>query len=96
MEGVTYVVRQRLLFSTMVLDLAAMFFGSVRALMPFYAEQVFRVGAQGLGFLYAAPGVGALLAVGHLRLGVAACAGRGWRCSSRSARGGSPSRRSAS
>jgi MFS family permease len=62
MEGVTYVVRQRLLFSTMVLDLAAMFFGSVRALMPFYAEQVFKVGAQGLGLLYAAPGVGALLA----------------------------------
>ena len=62
MEGVTYVVRQRLLFSTMVLDLAAMFFGSVRALMPFYAEQVFKVGAQGLGFLYAAPGVGALIA----------------------------------
>lgn len=61
-EGVTYVVRQRLLFSTMVLDLAAMFFGSVRALMPFYAEQVFRVGAQGLGLLYAAPGVGALIA----------------------------------
>jgi MFS family permease len=63
MEGVRYVVRQRLLFSTMVLDLSAMFFGSVRALMPFYAEQVFRVGAQGLGLLYAAPGVGALIAV---------------------------------
>ena len=46
----------------MVLDLAAMFFGSVRALMPFYAEQVFRVGAQGLGLLFAAPGVGALIA----------------------------------
>ncbi len=61
-EGVSYVVRQRLLFSTMVLDLSAMFFGSVRALMPFYAEQVFKVGAQGLGFLYAAPGVGALIA----------------------------------
>lgn len=62
-EGVTYVVRQRLLFSTMVLDLAAMFFGSVRALLPFYAEQVFKVGAQGLGLLFAAPGAGALIAV---------------------------------
>jgi MFS family permease len=31
--------------------------------MPFYAEQVFRVGAQGLGLLYAAPGLGALVAV---------------------------------
>ena len=62
-EGVMYVVRQRLLFSTMVLDLAAMFFGSIRALMPFYAEQVFKVGAAGLGLLFAAPGVGALIAV---------------------------------
>ena len=62
-EGVMYVLRRRLLFSTMVLDLAAMFFGSIRALMPFYAEQVFKVGAAGLGLLFAAPGVGALLAV---------------------------------
>lgn len=62
-EGLTYVVRNRLLFSEMVIDLLAMFFGSVRALMPFYAEQVFRVGAQGLGLLFAAPGVGALVAV---------------------------------
>jgi len=62
-EGIMYVLRQRLLFSTMVLDLAAMFFGSIRALMPFYAEQVFKVGAAGLGLLFAAPGVGALVAV---------------------------------
>ena len=62
-EGVTHVARNRLLLSEMVIDLLAMFFGSVRALMPFYAEQVFRVGAQGLGLLFAAPGVGALIAV---------------------------------
>jgi MFS family permease len=62
-EGILYVLRRRLLFSTMVLDLAAMFFGSIRALMPFYAEQVFKVGAAGLGLLFAAPGVGALVAV---------------------------------
>ena len=61
-EGVTYVARNRLLLSEMVIDLLAMFFGSVRALMPFYAEQVFKVGAQGLGLLFAAPGVGALIA----------------------------------
>jgi MFS family permease len=62
-EGVHYVARNRLLLSSMTIDLLAMFFGSVRALMPFYAEQVFKVGAQGLGLLFAAPGVGALLAV---------------------------------
>jgi MFS family permease len=62
-EGLSYVLRNRLLLSEMVIDLLAMFFGSVRALMPFYAEQVFKVGAQGLGLLFAAPGVGALIAV---------------------------------
>ena len=62
-EGVTYVARHRLLLSSMTIDLLAMFFGSARALMPFYAEQVFKVGAQGLGLLFAAPGVGALIAV---------------------------------
>lgn len=62
-EGVQYARRHRLLLSSMVVDLLAMFFGSTRALFPFYAEQVFKVGAQGLGLLYAAPGVGAVLAV---------------------------------
>ena len=62
-EGVSYVARHRLLRSSITIDVLAMFFGSVRALMPFYAEQVFKVGAQGLGLLFAAPGVGALIAV---------------------------------
>jgi MFS family permease len=62
-EGVRYVAGHRLLLSSMAMDLAAMLLASPRALFPFYAEQVFKVGAQGLGFLYAAPGVGALIAV---------------------------------
>ena len=62
-EGVSFVARHRLLRSSITIDVLAMFFGSARALMPFYAEQVFKVGAQGLGLLFAAPGVGALIAV---------------------------------
>ncbi len=62
-EGVRYVAGHRLLLSSMSMDLAAMLLASPRALFPFYAEQVFKVGAQGLGLLYAAPGVGALIAV---------------------------------
>jgi MFS family permease len=46
----------------MSLDFLAMFFGSPRALFPYYADQVFRVGPEGLGLLFAAPGVGSLLA----------------------------------
>ncbi|MDP9252703.1 MAG: MFS transporter [Chloroflexota bacterium] len=62
-EGVRYVAGHRLLLSSMSMDLAAMLLASPRALFPFYAEQVFKVGAQGLGLLFAAPGVGALIAV---------------------------------
>ncbi len=62
-EGVRYVAGHRLLLSSMSMDLAAMLLASPRALFPFYAEQVFKVGAQGLGLLYAAPGLGALIAV---------------------------------
>jgi MFS family permease len=46
----------------MLLDFLATFFGSPRALFPFYADRVFAVGPQGLGLLFAAPGVGALVA----------------------------------
>ncbi|HVD31002.1 MAG TPA: MFS transporter, partial [Methylomirabilota bacterium] len=33
-----------------------------RALFPFYADRIFAVGPQGLGLLFAAPGVGSLIA----------------------------------
>lgn len=60
-EGFAYLRRQRLLVSTFVIDLVAMIFGMPRAVFPELAEEVFRVGAQGLGLLYSAPAVGALL-----------------------------------
>src|SRR5437870_11285607 len=46
----------------MLLDFLATFFGSPRALFPFYADRVFAVGPEGLGLLFAAPGVGSLVA----------------------------------
>ena len=61
-EGITYLRANRILFSTFVLDFLATFFGSPRALFPFYADRVFSVGPQGLGLLFAAPGVGSLIA----------------------------------
>jgi hypothetical protein len=45
-----------------VLDFGATFFGSSRALLPVYARDIVRVGPAGLGMLYAASAVGALLA----------------------------------
>ena len=44
------------------MDLAAMIFGLPRAVFPLLALTTFHAGAQGLGLLYAAPGLGALVA----------------------------------
>jgi MFS family permease len=55
------------LLSTFLIDLDAMIFGMPRALFPVLALTVFHVGPQGLGLLYAAPAVGAV--VGALTAG---------------------------
>jgi MFS family permease len=60
-EGFRYLRRRRVLLSTFLIDLNAMIFGMPRALFPVLALTVFHVGPQGLGLLYAAPAVGALL-----------------------------------
>ena len=46
----------------MVLDFFANFFASAMALLPIFAQDILRVGAQGYGWLYAAPSVGAVVA----------------------------------
>ena len=61
-EGVRYLGMTRILLATMSLDFLATFFGSPRALFPYYADRVFHVGPEGLGLLYASMGVGALIA----------------------------------
>ena len=62
LEGLAYLRANRVLFSTFVVDFLATFFGSPRALFPYYADRVFAVGPQGLGLLFAAPGIGSLIA----------------------------------
>jgi len=59
-EGLTFLKSQPILLSTFVIDLNAMIFGFPKALFPALALQVFKVGAGGLGLLYAAPSVGSL------------------------------------
>jgi MFS family permease len=66
-EGFTYLRGKRVLVSTFLVDLDAMIFGMPRAVFPVLALTVFHVGAQGLGWLYAAPAIGAL--VGALTAG---------------------------
>jgi len=60
-EALRYARGNSVLLAIFVADLDAMVFGMPRALFPALAAHLFRVGPQGLGLLYAAPGVGALV-----------------------------------
>jgi MFS family permease len=62
LEGLRFVFRTPLIRATMLLDFVATFFASATALLPIFAQDVLKVGAQGYGILSAAPSVGALIA----------------------------------
>lgn len=59
-EGARFSFRSPLILSIFLVDLGAMIFGMPRAVFPALAENVLRIGASGVGLLYAAPSVGAL------------------------------------
>src|SRR4029434_4828512 len=52
---------QRVILGALTLDLLAVFFGGVVALLPIFASDILHVGADGFGTLQAAPGAGAVL-----------------------------------
>jgi MFS family permease len=60
-EGLAFVWRRRPVLGAISLDLFAVLFGGAVALLPAYATDVLHVGPQGLGWLRAAPGMGAAL-----------------------------------
>jgi len=61
LEGMSFLRGRQVLQGVYLVDLNAMIFGMPRALFPALAAGLFHVGPGGLGLLYAAPGVGALL-----------------------------------
>ena len=61
LEGLRFVFQAPLIRSTMLLDFFATFFASATALLPIFAQDILKVGAQGYGLLSAAPSVGAML-----------------------------------
>ncbi len=61
-DGLRFARSRPALLSTFAIDLNAMIFGMPRALFPALAKSTFLVGPGGLGLLYAAPAVGALVA----------------------------------
>lgn len=61
-EGLTYLRGQPLLQSGFLIDLNAMIFGMPHALFPALGTEIFGGDATTVGLLYAAPGMGALIA----------------------------------
>ncbi len=63
MEGLQFVFRTKELLGAITLDLFAVLFGGAVALVPVYARDILKVGAQGFGFLNAAVDIGAIISV---------------------------------
>jgi MFS family permease len=59
--GLRFVFQNKIILSAISLDLFAVLFGGAVALLPIFADEVLRVGKEGLGILRAAPSIGALL-----------------------------------
>jgi MFS family permease len=60
LAGFRYVLNNRLILAAITLDLFAVLLGGATALLPIYARDILRVGPTGLGWLRAAPAVGAI------------------------------------
>jgi MFS family permease len=65
-EGIEFLWHTRIILSLFVLDFFAVLFGFYRPILPIFAEEIYQVGARGLGMLYAAPAIGALIGSGIL------------------------------
>jgi predicted MFS family arabinose efflux permease len=62
LEGLRFIRRTPLIWSTMLVDFAATFFAGSMLLLPIFADQLLHVGPRGLGLLYSAQPAGAVLA----------------------------------
>ena len=60
-EGFRFVFRTRIVLYAISLDLFSVLFGGVVAILPVFAEDILKVGPEGLGLLRAAPSIGSLL-----------------------------------
>lgn len=58
-DGLQFTWRERFLLGTITLDLFAVILSGATAMLPVYARDILQTGPEGLGFLRAAPAVGA-------------------------------------
>lgn len=59
-QGLRYIGRNKIVLGAISLDLFVVFFGGLVALLPVFARDILQVGEAGLGFLAAAPALGAV------------------------------------
>jgi MFS family permease len=60
-EGIRFVLSKKMILATITLDLFAVLLGGATALLPIFADQILHCGPIGLGWLRAAPAVGAFV-----------------------------------
>lgn len=60
-EGVQFVFKSKMMLGAMSLDLFSVFFGGAVALLPVFANDILKVGSEGLGFMRAAASAGAVI-----------------------------------
>jgi len=61
MAGFTFVGRNQIILGAMTLDMVAVLLGGATTLLPVYARDILEVGPAGLGWMRAAPAIGALV-----------------------------------
>ena len=60
-EGIRFMLSKKVILATITLDMFAVLLGGATALLPIFADQILHCGPIGLGWLRAAPGVGAFI-----------------------------------
>jgi MFS family permease len=60
-HGIIFVFEKKIVLATITLDLFAVLFGGATALLPMFAHDILNCGAVGLGWLRAAPSIGAVV-----------------------------------
>ncbi len=60
-EGLRFMISKQVVLATITLDMFAVFLGGATALLPIFADQILHCGPVGLGWMRAAPGIGAFI-----------------------------------
>ena len=60
-EGIRFVFGNKMMIGAMSLDLFSVFFGGAVAMLPVFANEILKVGAEGLGIMRATSSLGAVL-----------------------------------